>query len=283
MTVGSGQAAGLMRIQAGHTMPPPFAATIPDNSEPELEALEDCCRRLAGFRDGVNVEWVDGFMTAAAAGPRRIELAECLAALFGDDFTRTFADPADVAQATAAFLARHRVLMRQLDAEALLDEPDRLRLAPILLRPPSDGDEARPAGHDEPPGRGDPGAHDDTGIDWAAGFLDAVDVFEADWPAPDIGTDEGRGARDALESIAALTLEPKALAEGLARRRPGLTLSREALIDEACWAAQDLRLYWVDHAPRPAPLRLGERPGRNDPCPCGSGRKYKKCHGSAPG
>ena len=21
-------------------------------------------------------------------------------------------------------------------------------------------------------------------------------------------------------------------------------------------------------------------PGRNDPCPCGSGRKYKKCHGS---
>jgi preprotein translocase subunit SecA len=21
--------------------------------------------------------------------------------------------------------------------------------------------------------------------------------------------------------------------------------------------------------------------GRNDPCPCGSGRKYKKCHGTA--
>jgi uncharacterized protein YecA (UPF0149 family) len=24
----------------------------------------------------------------------------------------------------------------------------------------------------------------------------------------------------------------------------------------------------------------GDRPGRNDPCPCGSGRKYKKCHGA---
>ena len=23
------------------------------------------------------------------------------------------------------------------------------------------------------------------------------------------------------------------------------------------------------------------RPGRNDPCPCGSGKKYKKCHGAA--
>jgi SEC-C motif-containing protein len=22
------------------------------------------------------------------------------------------------------------------------------------------------------------------------------------------------------------------------------------------------------------------RPGRNDPCPCGSGKKYKKCHGA---
>jgi hypothetical protein len=26
-------------------------------------------------------------------------------------------------------------------------------------------------------------------------------------------------------------------------------------------------------------VRLAERPGRNVPCPCGSGKKYKKCHG----
>jgi preprotein translocase subunit SecA len=25
--------------------------------------------------------------------------------------------------------------------------------------------------------------------------------------------------------------------------------------------------------------RDGEKIGRNDPCPCGSGKKYKKCHG----
>jgi uncharacterized protein YecA (UPF0149 family) len=23
----------------------------------------------------------------------------------------------------------------------------------------------------------------------------------------------------------------------------------------------------------------GREPGRNEPCPCGSGKKYKKCHG----
>ncbi len=28
-------------------------------------------------------------------------------------------------------------------------------------------------------------------------------------------------------------------------------------------------------------VRTGEKVGRNDPCPCGSGKKYKKCHGAA--
>ena len=27
-------------------------------------------------------------------------------------------------------------------------------------------------------------------------------------------------------------------------------------------------------------VRGQEKVGRNDPCPCGSGKKYKKCHGS---
>ncbi len=26
-------------------------------------------------------------------------------------------------------------------------------------------------------------------------------------------------------------------------------------------------------------VRAGEKVGRNDPCPCGSGKKYKQCHG----
>jgi len=39
--------------------------------------------------------------------------------------------------------------------------------------------------------------------------------------------------------------------------------------------------------PKPAPsgqapesARGAEKVGRNDPCPCGSGKKFKKCHGS---
>ena len=37
------------------------------------------------------------------------------------------------------------------------------------------------------------------------------------------------------------------------------------------------------HDPSPSvksePVKVGPKVGRNDPCPCGSGKKYKACHG----
>ncbi|MEZ5003833.1 MAG: preprotein translocase subunit SecA [Chitinophagales bacterium] len=32
---------------------------------------------------------------------------------------------------------------------------------------------------------------------------------------------------------------------------------------------------------RPEPVRVGPKVGRNEPCPCGSGKKYKHCHGKS--
>jgi len=34
-------------------------------------------------------------------------------------------------------------------------------------------------------------------------------------------------------------------------------------------------------APRPQPVRAEPKVGRNDPCPCGSGKKFKNCHGAS--
>ena len=31
--------------------------------------------------------------------------------------------------------------------------------------------------------------------------------------------------------------------------------------------------------PKAQPVRVEKKVGRNDPCPCGSGKKYKQCHG----
>lgn len=54
--------------------------------------------------------------------------------------------------------------------------------------------------------------------------------------------------------------------------------------------AEDILSYWVEgkriaeywrHHKNEAKVEVKEKIGRNDPCPCGSGRKYKKCCGGA--
>ena len=43
---------------------------------------------------------------------------------------------------------------------------------------------------------------------------------------------------------------------------------------------QELTFSHGDAPPKKEPFkRAGDKVGRNDPCPCGSGKKYKKCHG----
>ncbi len=244
------------------------------SSEAEIEALEQVCERLAGFGADVSLEWVDGYLTALLAGRRTVLPSEWLPKMFGDAFERAFADPADVQQATEALMTRWNVVASQLDPDALLDDPEQLRLAPLVL---SYDDAARA----EVVAGGHMSAEEaadllQTGALWAEGFSQAVEDFADDWPEPDTETEEGRWYDDCLARVYALMLPQADLAE----QYPGETLERDQLIDEACFGVQDLRLYWVEHAPKPETRRVGPTPGRNDPCPCGSGKKYKKCHGA---
>ena len=52
-------------------------------------------------------------------------------------------------------------------------------------------------------------------------------------------------------------------------------------IERSRFQRVDGRWYYVDgETPKPQTLRHeGPRVGRNEPCPCGSGKKYKKCCG----
>jgi len=36
----------------------------------------------------------------------------------------------------------------------------------------------------------------------------------------------------------------------------------------------------IANTPKVDPIKADQEPGRNDPCPCGSGKKYKKCCGA---
>ena len=230
------------------------------SSDSDVDALQAVCERLCGFDDRVSLEWLDGTLAALAAGPRVPTLEEALPLIFDDTWSRTFADPQDDAQALATVRARWRVLLSQLDPDALADQFDALRLTPLILQP----------------AEGDPADGWLVGEDWGRGFLQVALNPAWGWTAAADGAELG----DALSCIAALTItDPEELAAYCAEHGNGQTLTRDALLDDACFAAQDVRLWWIDHAPKTAPRRVEATPGRNDPCPCGSGLKYKKCHG----
>ncbi len=55
------------------------------------------------------------------------------------------------------------------------------------------------------------------------------------------------------------------------------------LAERSFFQRKDGKVYYVDGVPlKPeAYHRDGPKVGRNDPCPCGSGKKYKKCCGKA--
>lgn len=58
------------------------------------------------------------------------------------------------------------------------------------------------------------------------------------------------------------------------------TLPSEANAAAAAEAAQRAAAAQRQNEPqRTMPVKAGPRIGRNDPCPCGSGKKYKNCHG----
>ena len=56
----------------------------PTNTEADLDRLQGLCERLAGFDERVSLEWLDGAMTALAAGPRPRPLVEWRDRLLGD-------------------------------------------------------------------------------------------------------------------------------------------------------------------------------------------------------
>lgn len=257
--------------------------TVPliDSSEDELEALDSVCQRLGGFDERVTTEWTDGYLTALAAGPRLIGLDEVLQHFAGEAFTRVFADPEDEGMARAALQARMRVLANHLDAEALLDAPEMLRLQPLVSLW---DDEVRTELVREHGVAAQDAAQMQTGAVWAAGFLEAIGDFAADLEPPPAADDEERALFAELLGQVGMVLrsdDDPVLRAHVQELWKGVPPTREDLFDEACFAIQDLRLWWLDHAPRPATRRVAPVPGRNDPCSCGSGLKYKKCHGKA--
>jgi len=116
---------------------------------------------------------------------------------------------------------------------------------------------------------------------WALGFMFVVETWPEEWTAP-----RDKQARewleDALDRIVNLTEddtdEPSISMFG-EDSPPSVSQERLNAYGEAIWAVYDLREMWRNIGPRVETVRKEAEPGRNDPCWCGSGKKFKHCHG----
>ena len=251
------------------------------NTEAEIEALEGLCERLSGFEPGITLEWLDGALAALVAGPRTLLPAEWLPLVFGEAWPRAIADPEDEARSLDLLLRRCNAIADQLKPQRLFDAPDQLHLMPLIeVFDPAQRDELLARGELTPEEAADWPL---TGEGWAIGFLELVDRLADDWQLPDEKSPAARELDAGLGCIELLAERDAARLQAETERLyPGQAMSRDALIDEACFAVQDLRCLWLEQNTRPAQRRVEKTPGRNDLCPCGSGKKYKKCHGAGP-
>ena len=233
-------------------------------------------------------EFCDGFLAATVCTRRQVPVAEYLPMLLaGEDELelfdgvslpklQAFRDDAQQARFVELFERRMDEVTEQLDAkvQSLDDEmtysPLALDTRGALLSMP---EEERPDAETEIPSFGQI---------WALGFMYGVECWSDDWQAPrDV---EAAGwLNEGLNFIVTLTEDDNDPPEVCMFDENGpASTSKKRVEDfgEAIWAVYDLRQLWRSLGPRQHTVVKGAQPGRNDLCPCGSGKKFKKCHGA---
>ena len=117
----------------------------------------------------------------------------------------------------------------------------------------------------------------DDGHDWARGFFTAVAMREAEW---DQWLDENEWIEEIFEMLSQLaggpaleSDDPSGSAEPIGyKERLSIVVSIPGML-------ADLNQHRIEQMTPREPIRREATPGRNDPCTCGSGKKYKKCCG----
>jgi uncharacterized protein len=266
------------------------AETAPALSPEDLEALDDILDELRARLDEVpQWEFCDGFLTALVCTRRAIAPAEYLPMLLGDGEPvqwpedaplrrlPMFADMAQQERFLALWQRRWDEVAQALDTpvETLDDprtlEPEVMDVRGALLALP---EAERPAMEDE--------EVPSFAQVWALGFMFAVENWPEDW-APPRERDHAQWLDDALDAIVALTEDDTGRPSVNMYTEdgpPSVSENRVERFGEAIWAVYDLRQLWRSLGPRVETVRKAPKPGRNDPCWCGSGKKFKKCHGA---
>jgi uncharacterized protein len=224
-------------------------------TDAEFDSLSGVLSRYGG-KDAMNLEQLDGFLAAVICFPRRIPEIEYLPAIWGDETINEKAFAARPAlQTFLSLVTRHKESVAHTLQSGEV-------YTPIILA-------------------------SDEGVfranDWANGFMLGMSLRHEDWF--DLFEDEDHGG--SLVPILALAHENDPDPEMRPYKEPISAERREKLLVGVAAGVMNIYKYFRIHqksveaafSPEATYRRLAPKPGRNDPCPCGSGKKFKHCCG----
>jgi uncharacterized protein len=221
-------------------------------SDEEIEQLEQILlERIEedlytdGMDEGIfDLSTLDGFFTAIVSGPEAIPPSVWLPKIWGD-FEPAWENEQDFNK-IISFLMRH---MNSV-AQSLLEFPDDFE--PIFLE--RHFEEKTYTIVDE----------------WCEGYYLGVTLSQEKWLTPDTQM------ATLLKPIFAFTQATDWVGHNLPNEQKQQT--HQEIIENV----RTIYAYWLekrrDIPPHKLPIQRSEpKVGRNDPCPCGSGKKFKKC------
>ena len=226
-------------------------------TDEEFDRLDELLLRSDG-EGAMNLEEVDGFFAALICGPEMVLPSEYLPEICG--LESSDADfPFDGLEELQEFLD---LLMRHWNNIA-----NTLSSGEIFLPFLEENDDGIVCGND-----------------WAWGFMRGVEMRHDVWV--ELFNDEENAGP--LIPILVLVHELDPDPEMRPYDEPISPERREELIVGVAAAVTILYKYFAPHRRRAAttpekiaPRRKESKIGRNDPCPCGSGKKHKRCWGQA--
>lgn len=241
--------------------PPPHPSRITDTLEAgEMDELDNFLLSDATSDNTMMLDCLDGYLTAIICGPASIKTSEWLPGVWGPSSQD---EPAFDTYEQAERILELILQQRNGIIDSLQHDPDQFE--PVFDSVVYEGDTQEYL----------------DGEMWAHGFMRGIALRKDDW-------------KPFLDDPACIALlHPIHLlgAEEISEDEEKLVESpeqREELTMQIAASVAAIYRYWLPHRKEPVEHTLTstfqrEQPktGRNDPCPCGSGKKFKKCCGAA--
>ena len=232
-------------------------------ADDQLDRLEELLSDPA-LPEAMRLDEVQGYLCAALSGPQPIAEEEWLADVLGDE---TLLET-EIGREAAELLRRFATV---LEEELAAGEP------PVLLLYGKEDDENGPSDY----------------VPWCQAYLAGVDAAEEDWFEFLGETEDGEVDEDSGDEISylderlfpmmVLTGEAEAAATEHGEDWPGGE-ERDQIINDCeedlAQAVTDIYRFWQAKRGSGTIRREEPKVGRNDPCPCGSGKKFKQCCGA---